>query len=121
MSKSAKKALGPRRKRMNRPARLRAAPTWLSAYEGKNVVRGYAKWFGVDLRCAVLELRMLAVDIDPEYVEALETRKSRRHRETEPAAQDLVPEGYGSEWDEHFDFIAGFTSGGAPFGTAWEP
>jgi hypothetical protein len=31
-----------------------------------------------------------------------------------------TPEGYGIDRDENFAFIAGFTSGGAPYGVAWE-
>ena len=59
--------LGPRRKRMRRPVRLQAAVKWRSGYGGKNIVRGYARWFGVDLICALTELRMLGVTIDVEY------------------------------------------------------
>ena len=59
--------LGPRRKRMRRPARLMAAVTWRSGYGGKNIVRGYARWFGVDLICAITELRMLGVAVDAGY------------------------------------------------------
>lgn len=59
--------LGPRRKRMRRPARLQAALKWRSGYGGKNIVRGYARWFGVDLLCAIVELRMLGVAVDAEY------------------------------------------------------
>jgi len=59
--------LGPRRKRMRRQARLQAAVKWRSGYGGKNIVRGYARWFGVDLVCAIVELRMLGVAVDAEY------------------------------------------------------
>ena len=52
---------------MQRPARLQAAVKWRSGYGGKNIVRGYARWFGVDLGCAIVELRLLGVDIDSEY------------------------------------------------------
>jgi len=34
---------------MKRPSRLRAAPAFLATYHGKHVVKGYAKWFRVDL------------------------------------------------------------------------
>lgn len=61
------RSLGPRRKRMRRPARLQAAVHWRSGYGGKNIVRGYARWFGVDLLCAIVELRMLGVAIDAGY------------------------------------------------------
>lgn len=63
--------LGPRRKRLRRPARLRAAVQWRSGYGGKHIVRGYARWFGVDLVCAIVELRMLGVAVDAEYEQQL--------------------------------------------------
>lgn len=59
--------LGPRRKRMRRPARLQAAVKWRAGYGDKNIVRGYARWFGVDLLCAIVELRMLGVTVDAEH------------------------------------------------------
>ena len=37
----------PRHKRMNRAERLQAAKHWLPKYEGKSIVRGYSKHFGV--------------------------------------------------------------------------
>jgi len=66
MPKRSKKRrnLGPRRKRMQRQARLQAAVKWRSGYGGKDLVRGYARWFGVDLLYAIVELRMLGVEVD---------------------------------------------------------
>jgi len=119
MSKSTKKPLPPKRKRMKRPARLRAARTWLTSYNGKDVVRGYMAWFGVDLRCAVIELRLLSVRIDPKYAGVIKVKRRKRRPAQSP--RDALPEGYGIEWDENFSFIAGFRSGGAPYGTPWEP
>ena len=63
--------LGPRRKRMRRPARLEAGLQWKTEYDGKNLVRGYVRWFGVDLLCAVFELRMLGVEVDAAYEQQL--------------------------------------------------
>ncbi len=107
---------------MKPPARLMAARHWLPTFTGNNVVRGYAKWFGVDLGCALEELRVLGVELDPSYVEAL-TRtlhnRGKRRPTVEPAPA-AIPEGYGSEWDDDFAYIAGFTSGGAPFGVTWD-
>jgi hypothetical protein len=59
--------LGPRRKRMRRPARLQAAVKWRAGYGGQNIVRGYARWYGVDLVCAIVELRMLGIAVGTEY------------------------------------------------------
>ncbi len=76
--------LGPRRKRMRRPARLDAAVKWRSGYGGTNIVRGYARWFGVDLLCAVFELRMIGVEIAAAYEQQLRstiwTRAAARAR-----------------------------------------
>lgn len=41
------RSLGPRRKRMRRPARLQAAVKWRSGYGGKIIVRDYTRWFGM--------------------------------------------------------------------------
>ena len=120
--KKRSRALPPRRKRMKRPARLRAARHWLRTFDGVNAVRGYAKWFGVDLACAVKELQLLGVELDPRYVEALRTTLQNRdkRRENAEAVTDPIAENYGSEWDDDFAYIVGFTSGGAPFGVNWE-
>lgn len=96
--------LPPRRLRMNRPRRLQAAPAFLASFTGKYVVRGYARWFGVDLACALVELRSLGIELDPVYVEQLrmnEREKARlgrerneRERLAKPAAREdlLEPE-----------------------------
>jgi hypothetical protein len=36
------------------------------------------------------------------------------------SGRDPLDNGYGEWWDDHFAYIAGHTSGGAPFGTSWE-
>lgn len=48
---------------MNRQSRLLAAPHWIKSYNGKSLMRGYAKWFGVDKLCAIRELKILGVPI----------------------------------------------------------
>lgn len=67
---------GPRRKRMTRQARLAsaAAAGWVGRYGGRDLVRGYARWFGVDRLCAVLELRRLGVAISAD-----EEERARQH------------------------------------------
>ena len=62
-----RKPLPPRHKRLTRQGRLQAAKTWLRSYPGKNIARGYRKHFGVDSLCAIRELRLLGVAIDPTY------------------------------------------------------
>jgi hypothetical protein len=101
--------LGPRRKRMRRPVRLQAAVKWRSGYGGKDLVRGYARWFGVDLLCAIVELRMLGVEVDAareqELRRAIAARAQgrARSRAAKLAAKALPievtwPDDWPSEW-----------------------
>ena len=101
---------------MNRRVRLASARTWLTKFSGTNVVRSYAKWFAVDLLCAVKELSLLGVAVDPTYVAQLEkTFASRKSQTKQPQ-----PAGYGVDWDENFAYIAGRTEAGFPYGVTWE-
>ena len=45
----------PRTKRMKKAARLSSASHWLDKYEGKNIVRGYMKRYGVDELAALIQ------------------------------------------------------------------
>jgi hypothetical protein len=73
-------------------------------------------------RVGARELQLLDVELDPRSLEALRMRLRDRggRRKDAGAARDAIPEGYGGEWDDDFAYIAGFTSGGAPFGVTWE-
>lgn len=107
-------------KRTSRTMRLQAAKQWIAEYPGKNLVRGYKKRFGVGDVCAVLELRMLGVDISDARLEQARrdqrSRPTRRARQKEKHARTtLFPDS-----DDEFAFIAGYTEGGAPFGIRWD-
>ena len=119
MSKSKKKQkpLPPRRQRMNRAGRLQSAKKWLESFEGKNIVRGYAKWFGVELLCAAEELQLLEVEVDAAYLERLRVTVQNRRRKKSKAIDDGVSDLGGC--DERFSFILGHTSNGMPFGIPW--
>ena len=119
--KRKRKPLSPRRKRMRRQARLASARSWLIKFSGKNVVRSYAKWFGVDLLCAVKELSLCGIAVDPAYVAQLKaTFACRSSRRPKQPVGDLEPVGCGVDWDENFAYIAGRTEAGFPYGTTWE-
>ena len=119
--KRKKKPLPPRRKRMNRQARLESARSWLMKFSGKNVVRSYANWFGVDLLCAAKELSLCGVAVDPAYVAQFETTFASRsnRRQKQPVAEPQSV-GYGVDWHENFAYIAGRTEAGFPYGITWE-
>ena len=75
---------------MTRRSRLQAARHWIPIYKGKNLVRGYAKWFGVDLWCAVLELRMLGVEVDPAYSDEIWARQNKPKPRKSSATSDEI-------------------------------
>ena len=91
-----RKHLGPRCKRMKRPARLQSAVAWLKQYSGKNVLRGYCKHYGVDWRCAAIELKQLGIHLDPDYLKQREiaeqqlaiSRKKRHEARAEDGLSD---------------------------------
>lgn len=56
---------------MNREQRLQSARSFIRDFKGRNIARGYSRWFGVDRRCAIIELTMLGVQLKREYVAAV--------------------------------------------------
>jgi hypothetical protein len=89
-------------------------------FSGKNVVRSYAKWFGVDLLCAVKELSLLGVSVDAAYVAQLKTTFGSRRGGPKKTVSEPRSVGYGVDWDENFAYIAGGTEAGFPYGVTWE-
>jgi len=66
---------------MNREQRLQSARTFIQTYGGKNIARGYSRWYGVNRWCAVLELKMLGVRLRDDYVAAVfETARMQEER-----------------------------------------
>lgn len=91
--------------------------SWIKEYNGKNIISGYAKWFGVDKICAIKELKMIGVEIS----EALENQikasiKSRIEQKRILREKRKIAENMLIESDENFAFIAGYTSAGFPYG-----
>ena len=119
MPRNKKQFLPPRRKRMTRQGRLESAKAtrWVEKYEGSNLIKGYVNWFGVNLLCAVIELRMLGVELSEEREKeiriTMEAQAAERKRRREMAAQTEL-EMLHADCDDTFAYIAGYTSGGAP-------
>lgn len=110
----------PRRKRLSRNARLQSARQWIPTYSGRDIVRGYRRWYGVDTVCAILELRQLGVAIpETRLLEARRTAETtaQQRRERRNRVEDAEPL---DDSDENFAFIAGYTANGAPYGISWE-
>lgn len=123
MAKKKKNNNTPRRKRMTREQRLQSAMStdFPKKSAGMNIVRHYANWYGVDLLCAIAELRVLGLDISAEYEEAVRNSinaKLQARRQTKQKCLD--DELTDSDSDDTFAYIIGYTSGGAPYGVRWE-
>jgi len=110
----------PRRKRLNGKQRVYIAKDWIKSYKGKNIVRSYAKWFGVDLLCAIVELRIAGQYISEEYesqvrksneAKILQRKKIKEKKETVEIDSEYL-----DDWESEFEYIAGYTSNGVPFG-----
>ena len=111
------------RKQLRRTQRLSRGKNWMNTYQGENIIEDYRKRYGVDLLCAVVELRMLGADISEDYEYQLRqeeeyrrvSKKSKGRKNNQQQEEFL--DGFS---DETFAFIAGYTYGGVPFGLKWE-
>jgi len=105
-----------------REVRLRKARQWVLTYEGSHIVRAYRKRFKVDPTCAHNDLEAIGA-LEPERLAAmrkaeqlrLEQRRKEREERRIQESYDRFPDS-----DDTFFFIAGHTSGGAPYGVTWE-
>lgn len=103
-----------------RQQRLKEARKWFPEQgftEDSHIVKAYRKKFNVDRTCAMKELCLLHVlspDKQASYEAQLKAKKEKRQRRKQQA--EFQP----FDQDEYFYFIAGYTSGGAPYGITWE-
>jgi len=56
----------PKAHKYTKKKRLSKAKAWIEKYNGKKLYHGYAKHFGVNKLCAILELEMLGIEINPQ-------------------------------------------------------
>jgi len=120
-----KKPLAPRCLRMKRRARLSSARRWLATQKNRTpiqIAQSYRKRYGVDWLCAIHELVLLGVSIDPGWVEQLYRSLDGHHqaRARRKAARNLNPNSFGGDPDDTFAYIAGYTENGVPFGVTWD-
>lgn len=128
MARTKQKRTGPKKRRLKgRERRLSLAPEWTCSYRGKrnNMVKKYCKTFNVDWECAIKELEELGVQHDPDYLAELRKTFSSQLKDENlynPISRLEFDAYHGiePESDENFAYIAGYTSGGFPFGVTWE-
>jgi RimJ/RimL family protein N-acetyltransferase len=105
------------------PVRKKKAKGWVKTYTGTDIVKDYRAHFkGVDVACAVRELKEIGYQFEPDYennvLRAEAARINQIHRNKEKKQQSEI---YDNDFqDDNFFFIAGHTSGGAPYGVTWE-
>ncbi len=86
----------------------------MKSYNGRNIISGYAKWFGVDKICAIIELKIVGYPISEDLEKHIRTSlKAKKKKKKEVPIM-------GWESDENFAMIMGYTSGGAPYGITYE-
>jgi len=109
------------------PIRKRKAKTWIKKYEGTDIVKDYRNHFkGVDVACAVRELKEIGYQFEPDYeksvLNAEESRIEQIHRNKEKRNKNKLNQSdtFQNDFqDDNFFYIAGYTSGGAPYGVQW--
>ncbi len=94
----------------------------MTTYPGKDIVRGYRRWFGVDKVCALVEMKVCGVDISEEMIAAARREArlfsdDRAKKRALRTSEHTIDQG---DQNDQFSFIAGYTSGGAPYGLMWE-
>ena len=103
--------------------RIRMARQWFAAYKGtgKHIVHAYRKKFKVDITTALNDLGEIGA-LTPEQLavkrQAEEVRRNNLRREKEEKALQDFYDRFPDSSDQFF-FIAGYTSGGAPYGVTW--
>ena len=109
-------------KAARRETRLRKARQWILTYEGSHPVRDYRKRFHVDTTCAIADLEAIGA-LSPEKLADLKRGEEIRLRQKQETRQKKDTQESAARWehsDDTFFFIAGYTSGGVPYGVTWE-
>ena len=109
-------------KAARRAARIRTARQWFPTYTGTHLVHAYRQKFKVDVTTAIndlVEIGALTQEQAEEKRRAEQARQEHLRREREAKAQKSVYDRF-PDSDDRFFYIAGYTSGGAPYGVTWE-
>lgn len=128
--KKRKKNKGKAAKRaMPQTERLEKSRKWVEAYAGDNLLKDYRKKFASDQMQTIDDLQKLGVTITPEQIaqerravqahqQQLKRRKAKRRAQRR--AKQAEPPLFHEDQSDTFFYIAGYTSGGAPYGVTWE-
>lgn len=118
-----------KQKEMSFQQRKPKAIKWIAEFDESqgNIIKRYRKKFKVDRLKAVDELQKLGVKLTQEQIDKekkivelqkkqeLNKKKKRRNQKLQKKQQET----FDDFQDDQFFFIAGYTSGGAPYGVTW--
>ena len=103
-------------------ARIRMARQWLPPHKGTHPVPAHRGKIKVDVPTALNDLEEIGA-LTPEQAavkrQAEQKRQEHLRREREAKKQQSFYDRF-PDSDDRFYFIAGYTSGGAPYGVTWE-
>ncbi|HEY3781729.1 MAG TPA: hypothetical protein VGL56_11630 [Fimbriimonadaceae bacterium] len=113
-----------KRRVIAKPKPTNGMQIWVKEFVGKDPIRAYRKHFHASWSCAIVELGMLGFQFSEEDILEANRRQTRcqegkRQKQTKKPGKKAAGT-WGVDFDDNFAFIAGFTSGGAPFGTTWQ-
>ena len=123
--KAAKKAM----KFADRKAK---AEKWVAEYDGTpyggDIIKAYRKKFAVDRMKAVAELQLLCVSLTQEQIDRekaavkayQDIQRAKKAKRKKLREQKRMQKDIPLFHEDIFYYIAGYTSGGAPYGVTWE-
>lgn len=104
--------------------RIEKAKSWIEAYDDENIVKAYAKFFGLNLKNAMKDLEIIGVQISSQEKEhikrIIKERKLQNERKKEKRNRKALEIYEFEDSDDTFVFIAGYTESGVPFGITYE-
>ena len=96
---------------MKRSARLQSAVSWLKQFSGRNVLRGYCKHYGVDWRCAAMELKRLSVQFDSGYLQQRELTEQKLAARRKERRESKVAEDTSQRWYDYETPLEAYLAG----------
>ena len=112
--------------------RMKNAIAWLENYnysiQGNNIIRKYRKYFGIDAYTVYADLkelkyplteRQIDMYLNAEKNKVIQAKRLKEKRRERKLKKDKIPNKFPNS-GYNFYFIAGYTSGGAPYGVTWE-
>ena len=109
-----------------RKERMKQAKGWLKSFSSAgnetsaDIIKGYREKFRVDVATALRELQEIGYKFGDGYIERAQRVEEIRIEQLRASKSEDDNDFFSDFQDDRFSFIAGYTSGGAPYGITWE-